>query len=538
MGFNFGAFLGSMGQTIAERVKDQEKYVNLLTDKALDVGTQVYLDKKKEVDSNAKEIEKHMATLAMTGLDGVTRFQIAQGGSTAVTNALNQYNKLLEKNKTADFNTFYSVKNSEEFKDMSDSEIISLFVPKATYDPSIARQVLKGRKVEGLGGLFVADPAELLAEYETKAGLTTEVGETRVAPALSVNYEAMQAVLGKEEKISFDTQAEAKLHYQQKIFDEQEKGDDANPILIAGYEGKIEAIDKLFTKDNEPKDFDRDKHLQSLGKNIFSLQTQISDTVSTPERVRLESELAKLTSERDFFRKEKEEEAQLTRAPKDSPEISLQTAIERVQMDLVDAVLAPTQNPEKIEVLQKREKALLQRKAAQTPDKPLFTPTSAQNYVESRKGSILGTLDFVQVGTMGEALKAKFGDGTENYHKFFGQMEGLLTGLKESNKEFNNDPYLQIEIGGVESELSSYIKQYSAKFSQYASPSNKAAVFKTVGKEQVFDRYVTPTDFDVLKQEAAEGKYKIGDIVHARIPLSGGQYGDYILVWTGKDWRN
>ena len=114
MGFKLGAFLGGLSTTVAERVKEQENRVNLLTDKALDLGTQVYLQKKKETEADAKKIEQGMAALAMTGLDTPTRFQIASGGSTAVTNALNQYNTLLEKNADADFSTFYNVKNSDD----------------------------------------------------------------------------------------------------------------------------------------------------------------------------------------------------------------------------------------------------------------------------------------------------------------------------------------------------------------------------------------------------------------------------------------
>jgi len=521
MGFNFGAFLGGMGQTIAERVKDQEKYVNLLTDKALDVGTQVYLDKKKEVDSNAKEIEKHMATLAMTGLDGATRFQIAQGGSTAVTNALNQYNKLLEKNKTADFNTFYSVKNSEEFKDMSDSEIISLFVPKATYDPSIARQDLKGRKVEGLGGLFVADPAELLAEYETKAGLTTEVGETRVAPALSVNYEAMQAVLGKEEKISFDTQAEAKLHYQQKIFDEQEKGDGANPILIAGYEGKIEAIDKLFTKDSKPKDFDRDKHLQSLGKNIFSLQTKISDAVSAPERVRLESELAKLTSERDFFRKEKEEEAAIGAAEK---ETSLETMLTGIGVKIVEAQNAGKPQSEIDKLIKQRNFILKERDAqAKKEEKDTFGPAGALSYINSTAGTAFSSEKYAKTVTpFSERMKWEFGDGREQYPSFFTKMENVVAQLRKSN-ELYRSPTLESETNkyialSFDAEISNYIEKFGSKQKPDGS----------------FQDYIKEfPSFEDAAKAASEKRLQPGDIIRYRTP--DGQIG--IDVWTGKQFK-
>ena len=97
MGLNFGAVFAGAAQTIAERVKEQEQRVNLLTDKALDLGTQVYLQKKEEAERDAKLLEQGMASLAMTGLDAATRFRIAQGGSTAVNNTLNQYNSFLEK---------------------------------------------------------------------------------------------------------------------------------------------------------------------------------------------------------------------------------------------------------------------------------------------------------------------------------------------------------------------------------------------------------------------------------------------------------
>ena len=58
MGFNIGAVFAGAAQTISERVKEQEQRVNLLTDKALDLGTQVYLDKKKEAERDAKLLEE------------------------------------------------------------------------------------------------------------------------------------------------------------------------------------------------------------------------------------------------------------------------------------------------------------------------------------------------------------------------------------------------------------------------------------------------------------------------------------------------
>ena len=62
MGLNFGAVFAGAAKTISERVREQEQRVNLLTDKALDLGTQVYLDKKKDAERDAKLLEQGMAS--------------------------------------------------------------------------------------------------------------------------------------------------------------------------------------------------------------------------------------------------------------------------------------------------------------------------------------------------------------------------------------------------------------------------------------------------------------------------------------------
>ena len=139
MAFYLGAALGKIGETFqvdneraARKLEKDEDRVALLTNTALDFGTQVYLDKKKDTEKTRKAIEQGMATLAGTGLSRAARFKIASGGSAAISNVLGQYNTAIENNRDVDFSTIYDVKNSGAFKDMSDDDFFATVLPSVS----------------------------------------------------------------------------------------------------------------------------------------------------------------------------------------------------------------------------------------------------------------------------------------------------------------------------------------------------------------------------------------------------------------------
>jgi len=512
MGFNFGAFLGGMGQTIAERVAKQEDRVNLLTDKALDLGTQVYLQKKKEVEADAKNIREGMAALAMTGLDTPTRFQIASGGSTAVTNTLNQYNKLLEKNKDADFSTFYSVKNSEQFADTDDAEFLSLFGPKATYDPTIARQYLQGRKAEGLGGLFVSDPTALLEEFETKAGV---VGDSRVEtdlPALgqlSVDYTAMRSALGKKDELLFDTPKEAQTYYTGQILEEKNK-EAPDEAKISVYEGYVTAYGNIGKEDSE---FDIDKRLDAIANERFKLGEDPGAN---------QSKLAALEVEEKVYLQSKAK-----REPeKDKPAVTLDTMINGVERKLATALIGNAPEPEIAELERTRDtfyalkKKRLDATAKTAEAKDPFTYPQAQTYVSNMERNMFNGFDFVDTTTFEDRMVINFG-GPEveksNYVKFFGVMDGIDNNLKQRAEEFKSNVF--------NSEIKNFKGKYDIYVASYLSKYKNATDFPDINK--------TFQTQEEAEAAADKGDLKAGDIIRYQKP--NGKTG--IVVWTGKTWR-
>lgn len=511
MGLNFGAVFAGAAQTIAERVKEQEQRVNLLTDKALDLGTQVYLQKKEEAERDAKLLEQGMASLAMTGLDAATRFRIAQGGSTAVNNTLNQYNSFLEKDSTGDFSEFYSVKGSDAFADMTDAEFISMYGPRAEYDPTVARKYLAGRKADGLGGLFVADPTKQLAEFEAKAGVLSESRVTDVPElgTLSIDMTAMQKVFGKEEKaVRFDTPKEAITYYTQAILNEKEQEGGGDAAVIQGFEGRIEAFKAIESKDEK---FNLTNRLDEIANEIYNLQQE--DATGNADKI------TKLEGERDGYLEHRAAVSAAERAPSDPKTQTLDNVLDAVQIELADAIRDGAPENE-IQRLRDREKTLLERKHSRTKDsdspvKDAFTAPQAQTYVKNRIGQVLSGFDFVEVDTIEGRMNVKFGDGRDNYPTFFNALESVDAGIvRDSGTAGYNSKNLGLARGGVTDIMNTHIREYIRKF-------------KTpVGQTNDFNKSFGT--LDEAREAARNGQLNVGDIVRY---TQNGRTG--IMVYTG-----
>ncbi len=510
MGLNFGAVFAGAAKTISERVKEQEQRVNLLTDKALDLGTQVYLDKKKDAERDAKLLEQGMASLAMTGLDSATRFRIAQGGSTAVNNTLNQYNSFLEKDSEGDFSTFYSVKGSDAFADMSDSEFLSMYGPRAEYDPSVARKYLAGRGADsGIGGLFVSDPTEMLSEFEAKAGV---LGESRVTDApelgtLSIDMNAMQKVFGKEAKeLRFDTPKEAITYYTQAILNEKEQAGGGDADIITGLEGRINAFKAIDAKDDA---FSLDGRLDEIANEIYKLE-QADATGNAAAIIKLEGE-------RDGYLEHKASVSATGRAP-DSKTQTLDNALDSVQIQLADAIRDSAPENE-IKALKDRETTLLERKHLRSKDRgtdvtDAFTAPQAATNVRNRVNLILGSFDFVEVDTLTGRMDVKFGDASDNYPKFFTALESVDAGIvRDSGPDALNSKNLKLARGYVTDLLSTNVDIYMNKYKE-------ASAHPTLNKSF--------PSLEDAKAAARNGSIDVGTIVRY---TQNGRTG--IMVYTG-----
>jgi len=513
MGLNFGAVFAGAAKTISERVREQEQRVNLLTDKALDLGTQVYLDKKKDAERDAKLLEQGMASLAMTGLDAATRFRIAQGGSTAVNNTLNQYNSFLEKDSTGDFSEFYSVKGSDAFADMTDQEFLTMYGPRAEYDPSVARKYLAGRDVDGgVSGLFVSDPSKMLSEFEAKAGV---LNESRVTDApelgtLSIDVNAMQKVFGKEEKaVRFDTPKEAITYYTQAILNEKDKGDEANQDVITSYEGRITAFKNIEKKEDKDTPFNVDNRLKEIPGLLFELNKNPTENAA---------EIAELESERDGYLEHKAAVSATGRAPEDPKTQTLDNVLDSVQISLEEAITNNRPQSE-IEALKAREKVLLERKHSRSKEegsvvKDAFTAPQAATNVRNRVNLNLGSFDFVEVDTLTGRMDVKFGDASDNYPKFFAALESVDSGiLRDSGPNGYNSKNLGLARGYVTDLLNTNATIYMNKYKDAVAHPTLNKSFPSLGEAQ---------------KAARDGNIDIGTIVRYK---QGNRTG--IMVYTG-----
>jgi len=515
MGFKLGAFLGGLSTTVAERVKEQENRVNLLTDKALDLGTQVYLQKKKETEADAKKIEQGMAALAMTGLDTPTRFQIASGGSTAVTNALNQYNTLLEKNADADFSTFYNVKNSDDYADMDDAEFLSLFGPKATYDPSIARKYLEGRQADGLGGLFVSDPTALLTEFEQKAGVATDSRVETDLPALgqlSVDYAAMRTALGKKDELLFDTPKEAQTYYTGKILEEQNKPEaerDADKITM--YEGNVTAYGNIGKEEGA---FDLDKRLDAIANERFELGKDPEKNADA---------LAALEAEEKVYLQSKAK-----RTPETNKQVdTIDTMIENTNVKMAKAMLDNADESvindlqRQLDILYGRKKDVQTKTTTSTQTTDVFsTPKAALDYIGVIERSLFSQsgLEFVQ--TFDEKLTYKFGTGDERAGQYLQRLQYMDVIQSDLDKKLASDTYKDSKY--FSSAIDSFKDKHKRYYLDYVKQFNKTK-YPDMNKDF--------NNIDAAKTAGKNNELKLGTIVRYKDAKGN----TAIAIWDGTD---
>jgi len=218
MAIDWGIFAGAMFDKISEVDQKREEFRNDLIQKGLDIGINEWSKERSRVRKQAEEIKENMAALSLTGLDRVTRFKIAQGGSTSVNQALSLYETAAERGKLDSFRNMYSVAGSEQFEGMSDKDLVGKFLQEPEYDPEMATQYLKGRGQEPtlIEGLFGVEKKDLQADLESDFKSISEeqfgVGKTKPSSVpeigdLSIDYGVSGDILydpdrsgGKKEK--------------------------------------------------------------------------------------------------------------------------------------------------------------------------------------------------------------------------------------------------------------------------------------------------------------------------------------------------
>lgn len=522
MAFYLGAMAGKIGEALqidneraARKLEKDEDRVALLTNTALDFGTQVYLDKKKETEKTRKAIEQGMATLAGTGLSRAARFKIASGGSAAISNVLSQYNTAIENNRDIDFSTIYDVKNSDAFADMSDEDFFATVMPSVSPDlaTQTSRTFLERRK--GMPGYQNLDVDSVMSQFQTTAGLSDDTTVLETPPTLgelSVNFKGLRSAIGKQdEPKEFSSPTEAKTYYTGLILNEKEKEGGGDAALIASYEGRVSAYDNLIDKkDTEEKPFDVEKRLKEIPGLIFSLRQSNEEGSAV--------EIAKLEAERKSYLEHNKVVA--ASKDKDKPQETLDKAIDSVALKLSKAIIDRRPQSE-IEELKRMESTLIDRKQAQTAKTPgyedPYTAPQAQTHIRNRIGQMFNGFDFVEVDTLNDKMTIKFGDGADKYPTFFQGMEGIYKGLVRDAKE-RDSKNLKKEIPSFEDQFMLHINTYIEKFKDEA---------RYGGLNQ---KFATRED---AEEAANKGNIPVGKIVRVTNPNGSTS----ITVWTGEAFR-
>ena len=123
MAFSFGGFAAGLAETVTEKVKEDEKRVNLLVDKAVDYHTRDYLARKKDREKEVEETRKTIDALSMyfgDDPDGLEKAaSIARMGNTYSSEMLSLFKQAQLKGKSANDIYMYTPNPEKEGLDSS-----------------------------------------------------------------------------------------------------------------------------------------------------------------------------------------------------------------------------------------------------------------------------------------------------------------------------------------------------------------------------------------------------------------------------------
>lgn len=511
MVFYLGAAAGTIGQAIqadtteqrAIRVRAEEREedkTNLILDKALDLGTQDYFKRKQNSESKKQAIETFMNALAITPLSIAERFRIAQGGETSVNKVLEDFDTI-QAIDGIDFGTFYNVAGEDEYKDLSSSEFLDLFMPSnISYDPSIAKSYLSAQGI---------NIPEGFSAMEEELDLSTSVSGIPKLGELSADVAAMQLAMSKPKDFKYFTSIEA------AITGTQQKLNEAQQNL------------KIATSDE-----DVTKFTQEVNKHNFDLKTfkdlQPKDTKSkvsfedllagTAQEIELEKEKGE-NADQNKIKMLEERYTFYTQKNIERKGDSAITTYERMMLkadEIIGAELgksnpnqsiisSSTQN--KIRAINGIRTIAESKKVGDQPISVFSTPTNAQQYVTNAVKQAFQGADFIEYNDFQDIMNYKFTPDIkelENYHTYIGATNEVLKKLNGEIKTFDNDVFLSNATGDLRIQYNLNIRQYIKDFSLIDGEFNLYKKGNAIqpGKTQ-----------DELKADAKNGLYKIGTIV-------------------------
>ena len=505
MAFNIGAAFGGFATTLAERVKEDEKRVDLLTDRALDLHTRLKLEADKENKTNLKNAEELINALGITGLDLETRAAIASGGAASVEHTLKQFDVATEKG--VDFSTVYNVSaptpGTEQFTSKDWASQITTFVDT----PEIATGVLGESKT-----IFGADPQQVF-ERKLKTVLPEDVdkaiGQKFKPAALNIDLSSLSS------QSDLYTSAEAAMVGTTQLINQEKakpaEEQDAN--LITRLEGELVAYSLLDNSEGRG---------DLIKKQIDTTGFQIAELDAIPEadrpadwqtdRDRLQTTLDTMLDMNNYII-----DAKSTPEDKFATHTALLTSI--------DTELLTATGDRKTELLAQREsifdQMIADKKAiADAEGKPdssytIFSKSSLDSIFNNAYKNSLQPQGF-EYGLEGQLLTKLKG----NEAKY---IIGSMSAIDTVEKTYGDvsDTVLVNKIAAERERLNNSLASFkNSKFNEYLV--NKQDDIKTKG-------FFEEPDSSVAVQKARNGEYAIGDMIQTTDTNGNVK----IIMWTG-----
>lgn len=175
MGLNLSAVIGQAGLTVAQAIKEENKRIDLLTEKALDYHTQEYYKKKDKRSDKLEEVESLIGELASKFGDdrAIERaaFYVNQNGVAGTRALMNTFDDERARNNDLNATDFFKyVPSGKDIPLKTKLEYAEGIVkPIQMSQPEFLGGVQRDR---GIASLFTADPSTVLQQgYETRKGM-------------------------------------------------------------------------------------------------------------------------------------------------------------------------------------------------------------------------------------------------------------------------------------------------------------------------------------------------------------------------------
>tara|TARA_B100001093_G_scaffold87368_1_gene79271 strand:- start:3689 stop:5425 length:1737 start_codon:yes stop_codon:yes gene_type:complete len=202
MGLNLSAVIGQAGLTVAQAIKEENKRIDLLTEKALDYHTQEYYKKKDKRSDKLEEVESLIGELASKFGDdrAIERaaFYVNQNGVAGTRALMNTYDDERARNNDLNATDFFKyVPSGKDIPLKTKLEYAEGIVkPIQMSQPEFLGGVQRDR---GIASLFTADPSTVLQQgYETRKGMGLyDTETTRPELELGTGGADMSRVQGK-----------------------------------------------------------------------------------------------------------------------------------------------------------------------------------------------------------------------------------------------------------------------------------------------------------------------------------------------------